>query len=74
MRCNHLSVCVLDVHLCAGLSVPVEINHQLFGLPGVELEVVLLAPVYKVLNKFSVGSVVPVLDEADNHRVVREVL
>ena len=34
-----------------------EILHQLFGLPGVELEVVLLASVCKVLNELSVGSV-----------------
>ena len=48
VRCHHLNVCSLDVHLCARLSVPAEIHHQLFGLPGVELEVVLLASVYKV--------------------------
>ena len=59
---------------CAGLSVPVEIHHQLFGLPGVELEVVPLAPVHKVLDEFSVGSVVPISDEADDSRVVREFL
>ena len=35
-----------------------------------ELEVVLLAPVHKVLNKFSVGSVAP--DEADDSRAIRE--
>ena len=34
VRCHHLNVHSLDVHLCAGLSVPVEIHHQLFGLPG----------------------------------------
>ena len=50
--------------LCAVLSVPVQIHHQLFGLPCIELEVIPLAPVHKVLNKFSVGSVV--LDEADS--------
>ena len=72
VRCHHLNVCSQDVHLCAGLFVSAEIHHQLFGLPGVELEVVPLAPVYKVLNKFSVGSVVLVPDEADNSRVVRE--
>ena len=36
-------------------------HHQLFGLPGTELEVVLLAPVNKVLNK-----IVSVPDEADS--------
>ena len=49
---------------------PVEIHHQLFGLLGVELEVVPLAPVYKVLNKFSVASVVLIPDE--DSRNVRE--
>ena len=58
VRCHHLNVCSQDVHLCAELFVPAEIHHQLFGLPGVKLEVVRLALVYKVLNKFSVGSVV----------------
>ena len=58
-----------DVHLCAGLSVPVEIHHQLFGPPGIELEVALQAPVHKILNKFSAGSVAPVPDEADDSRV-----
>ena len=53
---------------------PAEIHHQLFGLPGVKLEVVPLAPVHKVVNKFSVGSVVPVPDEADDSRVIRELL
>ena len=52
--------------------VPAEIHHQLFGGPAIELEVVLLAPVHKVLNKFSVGSIVPVPDEADDSRVIRE--
>ena len=47
VRCHHPNVCSQDVHLCAGLFVPVEIHHRLFGLPGTELEVVLLAPVYK---------------------------
>ena len=47
---------------------------QLFGLPGIELEVVPLAPVHRVLNKFSVGSFIPVPDEADDSRVVRELL
>ena len=51
---------------------PAEIHHQLLGLPGIEPEMVLLAPVHKVLNKFSVGSVIP--DEADDSRVIREVL
>ena len=41
------------------LSVPAEIHHQLFGLPGIELEVVPLEPVYKIFNEVSVGSVVP---------------
>ena len=49
VRCRHLNVCSLDVHLCAGLVLPMEMHHQLFGLPGVELEVILLAPVNKVL-------------------------
>ena len=47
VRCRHLNLRFLDVHLCAGLSVPAEIHHQLFSVPGVELEVVLLAPVYE---------------------------
>ena len=29
---------------------PAESDKKLFGLPGIELEVVLLAPVYKVLK------------------------
>ena len=74
VRCHHLNVCSLDVHLCAGLSVPAEIHQQLFGLPSVELEVVPLVPVYKVLNKLSVGSVVLILDEADDSRDIRELL
>ena len=41
---------------------------------SVELEVVPLAPVHKVLDEFSKGSVVPVPDEADDSRVVRELL
>ena len=45
--------------------VPAELHQQVFGLPCVE--VVLLAPVHKVLNKFPV-----VPDEADDSRVVRE--
>ena len=53
---------------------PAEIHHQLFGLPGIELEMVLLAPVHKILNEFSVGSVVPVPDETNDSRVVREFL
>ena len=47
------------------------------GLTGVALEVVPLAPVYEVLDKFSVGSVgsvVPVPDEAGDSRVVRQLL
>lgn len=58
----------------AGLFVPAEIHHQLLGLPGIELEVVPLAPVQKVFNNFSVGSVVPVPDEEDDSRDVRELL
>ena len=50
-----------ELHLRAGLSVPAEIYDQLTGLPGVEPEMVPLAPVYKVINKFSVGSVNPSL-------------
>ena len=71
VRCHHLNVCSQDVHLHVELFLPVEIHHQLFGLPGAELEVVPLAPVHKVLSKFSVGSVVPFPDEADESRVVR---
>ena len=74
VRCHHLNVRSQDVHLCAELFVPAEIHRQLFGLPSVELEVVPLATVHKVLNKFSVGSVIPVPDEASDSRVVRELL
>ena len=74
VRCHHLNVCSQDVHLYTGLSVPSQIHHQLFGLPGIQLEMVTLAPVHKVLNKFSVGSVVPVPDEADDSTVVSEPL
>lgn len=49
-------------------------HTQLFGIPGVDLEEVLLAPVYEVLKKFSVGSVVIVPDKADDSRVIREIL
>ena len=49
------SQCSLDVHLCAELSVPAEIHQQLFGLPGVQLEVVLLAPIHKKRLKVDVG-------------------
>ena len=72
--CHHLNVCSLDVHLCARMSVPAEIHQQLFGLAAIELEVVLLAPVYKVLNKFSVSSFIPVPDEANSGSVIRELL
>ena len=41
-----------------------------FGLPSSELESVLLAPVHKVHNKFSVGFVVPAPDEANDSRIV----
>ena len=74
VKCHHLDVSSQDVNMCAGLSVPTEIHHQLFGLSGVELEVILMAPVHKVLNKFSEGSVVPVPDEAEDSRVIRELL
>ena len=40
IRCHHFNVHSLDVHLCAGLSVPVKFHHQLFGLPSVALVVV----------------------------------
>ena len=59
---------------CSPVALPVEIYHRLFGLLGVELEVVLLAPVCKVLNKFSVGFVAPIPDEVNNDRVIRELL
>ena len=67
------SQCLFPVCMCAGLSVPAEIHHQLFGLPGVELEVILLVAVHKALNKYFVGSVVPVPDEADDSRVIKNV-
>ena len=38
------------------LSVPAEIHHQLFGLLGVKLEVVLLAPVYIVCTSLHVNA------------------
>ena len=38
VRCHHLNVRSLDLHLRAGLSVPAEIHHRLFGLPSVELK------------------------------------
>ena len=53
-------------------GVPAEILHKLSGVAGVELEVVQLAAVYKVLNELSVGSAVPVPDEAIDSRFVRE--
>ena len=34
LRCHHLNGRSMDVHLCAGLSVPVEIHCQFFGLPA----------------------------------------
>ena len=71
-RCHNLNVRSLDVLLFAGLSVPAEILHKLSGVAGVELEVVQLAAVYKVLNELSVGSAVPVPDEAIDSRFVRE--
>ena len=40
----HLNVLCLNVHLCTGLSVTVEIHHQHFGFSSAELEVVQLAP------------------------------
>lgn len=45
----------------------VEIHQQLF-LPWVDLEAVLVAPVHKVLDKFSVGPVIIVSHEANDCR------
>ena len=54
VKCHQLNVRSQDVHLCAGLSVP--------AVP--------LAAVQDILNKFSVGSVVPVPDKVDNSRII----
>ncbi|KAI3368132.1 hypothetical protein L3Q82_007864 [Scortum barcoo] len=54
------------------VATPAEI--QLLGFCFVDLEVFPQAPVHKVLNKSSVPSVIPICDEANNSRVVRELL
>ena len=52
----------------------VEVYCQLFGLPCIGEEVVLLTPVYKVPSQSSVLRVTVVSDEANNRRVVRDIL
>ena len=51
-----------------------EIHNQFFSFPLVDLEAVLLAPVHKVLRKFPVLLVVLISDEADDCRVIGELL
>ena len=54
---------------------PAEIHHhQFFSFPLVDLEVVPLAPVQKVLREFPVLLVVLISDEADDCRVIGELL
>ena len=38
------------------------------------LVLVLLAPVHKVLDEFSVGSIIPIPEEANDSRVIRELV
>ncbi|MEQ2312768.1 hypothetical protein AMECASPLE_034629 [Ameca splendens] len=70
----------LNVHTVAvqwfqwRMFVPVEVYHHLFGFSNIYLEVVVLAPVHKVLSQFSILLVIPISDEPNNCRVVRELL
>ncbi|KAI5103552.1 hypothetical protein C0J45_7133 [Silurus meridionalis] len=57
--------------------VATEIHHQFFGLPCIYLEAALLAPVHKVLDQSSVlpvNSIIIIRDQADDGRVIRELL
>ena len=56
------------------MSAPAEIHHQLLGFSYVDLEAVPLTPVHKVIDQFSVFPVIVVSDEADDGRVIRELL
>ena len=75
VRCHHLNVCFQDVCTCMqGCLNLWKYTTSSLCLPCIKLEMVWLAPVFEVLNKFYVGSVVPIPDEADDSRVVRELL
>lgn len=65
---------VLGTVLVVKQTVPAEIHNQLLGFPCVDLEVVLLTPFHKVLDQFSIFPVIVNSDEADDGRVVRELL
>lgn len=72
---HSLNVHTLDVQwLQWRMFVPAEVYHQLLGFTGIDLEVVQLASVHKVLSQSSVLLVVPISDEADYCRVIRELL
>ena len=61
VRCHHFNVHSLDIHLCAGLSVPVEIHHLLNASKTKEPKScwwISAGTVHKVLKEFSIGSVV----------------
>ena len=59
-----------DGGVCATL-LP-EVHNELFGLLGVESQVVVSAPLCQMLNLFSVCRLIVVADEADHRCVVCE--
>lgn len=53
---------------------PMGIYHQLRGFSIVDLEAVLLAPVHRTYGQFSVLPVIPINDEVNYSRVIRELM
>ena len=56
------------------VGAPADVHHRVVCVPSVDLEVVLVTPVHKVLDQSSGGPVAPICDEANNGRVVTELL
>lgn len=68
-----LTVHYLDAQcLSWRMFVPAEVYHQLLDFSRVDLEIVQLALVHKVPGQFSKLLIVPVSDEGENSRVIRE--
>lgn len=57
-----------------GLTAPTKTHNQLLGLTHIDLEEVPLALDYKVLYQFSVLCVILLRDEADECKIIRELL
>jgi len=75
IRFYNLNVHSLDAHWYRRRAfTTAEVQHQLLGLTGVDVEAVPLAPFQKVLVQFSVFPVIVGKDEADDCRVIRELL